>query len=133
MKKRILIVDDDKVILESLRTILQSAGYLVDTVESGRKAIEKSKVMSYNIALLNVWLPDMKDATLLVLLEVDFPEMVKIMITGLPPASAEDFLSLGADAYIVKPIHPEELLNVIKEKLREKEEATVASVYREYL
>ncbi len=49
--------------------------------------------------------------------------MVKIMLTGLPPDKTGEFMSLGADAYITKPIHPEKLLNVVKEKLRGQEES----------
>jgi len=127
-KKSILVVDDDKDILESLKSILQSKGYSVDTAETGKEAIEKSKAWFHHLALLNIKLPDMKSIKLLTAMHENFPEMIKIMITGLPPASAEEFLNLGADTYIMKPVHPEELLNVIKEKLMEKEEATIMDV-----
>ena len=118
MKKRILIVDDDKTILESLKNILQSEGYTVDTVETGREAIQKTQAQFYHLALLNIKLPDLKDTTLLVRLQRDFPEMVKIMLTGHTSDRMREFMRLGADAYITKPIHPEKLLKVVKEKLR---------------
>lgn len=117
-KKHILIVDDDIVILESLRTILQSEGYNVDTVETGREAIEKSDNQLYHLALLNIWLPDMKNAKLLATLQENFPKMAKIMLTGLPSEKAEEFLNLGADAYITKPIGPKKLLKLVEEKLK---------------
>ena len=122
-KKTILVVDDDKTILESLRIILQSEGYRVDTAETGREAIEKIRNQSYHLALLNIWLPDMKGTELLTTLQESFPEMVKIMLTGLPSDRAKEFLNLGADTYIVKPVDPDELLKVVKEKLKEQEEA----------
>ena len=118
-KKSILVVDDDKDILESLRIILQSEGYRVDTAETGRETMEKTKTRFYHLALLNIWLPDMKDETLLMTLQESFPEMVKIMLTGLPPDRAREFLNLGADAYFIKPVDPDKLLKVVKEKLIE--------------
>jgi len=123
--KNILIVDDDKTVLESLRIILQSKGYSVDTAETGREGIEKSKARLYHLAVLNLKLPDMNGAKLLVTLHKNLPEMVKIIITGFSPDKAGEFLNLGADTYITKPVHPEELLKVVKEKLREREEATL--------
>jgi len=111
-------VDDDRTILESLKSILQLEGYTVDTVETSREAIQKAQDQLYHLALLNIKLPDMKDTTLLVKLQRDFPDMVKIMLTGLSSDRTREFMSLGADAYITKPIHPKKLLKVVKEKLR---------------
>ena len=121
-KKSILIVDDDNVILESLRTIIEKEGYYVDIVENGRKAIEQSKVCIYHLAVLNVLLPDMKGTELLIKLQEIFPEMIKIMLSGLPLEKAEEFLKLGATAFIVKPIDPSKLLRIIREKLKEQED-----------
>ena len=118
-KKSILIVDDDKTILKSLRIILQSEGHCIDTAETGREAIEKSKTRFYHLALLNICLPDVRDETLLMTLQESFPEMVKIMLTGLPPERAQEFLNLGADAYFIKPVDPDKLLKVVEEKLIE--------------
>ena len=122
-KKSILVVDDDKIILESLKTILQSEGYSVDIAETGKEAIEKSKARFHHLALLNIKLPDVKGTKLLTAMHENFPKMVKIMLTGLQPEKAGKFLNLDVDTYIMKPVNPEELLKVIREKLREEEEA----------
>ena len=58
-KKSALIVDDDRAILQTLSTILGSRCYTIDTAETGREAIEKSKSKFFNLALLNIKLPDM--------------------------------------------------------------------------
>ncbi len=123
-KKSILIVDDDNVILESLRTIFETEGYYVDIVENGRKAIEQSKACIYHLAVLNVLLPDMKGTELLIKLQEIFPDMIKIMLSGLPLEKAEEFLKLGATAFIVKPIDPSKLLRIISAKLKEQEDLT---------
>jgi len=123
-KESILVVDDDKNILESFKSILESEGYCVDMVESGREAIEKSKAKFYNLALLDIKLPDMEGTELLTKLHSDTPRMMKIMVTGYPSLeNAVKSLNLGADAYIIKPVDPEELLKLVEEKLREQRQA----------
>jgi len=123
-KKSILVVDDDKNILESFKSILESEGYCVDMVESGREAIEKSKAKFHNLALLDIKLPDMEGTELLTKLHRDTPRMMKIMVTGYPSLeNAVKSLNLGADAYIIKPVDPEELLKLVEEKLVEQKQA----------
>jgi len=117
-------VDDDKSILISLMDVLNSEGYDVATAETGQEAIEKSGVKSFNLALLDIKLPDMEGTDLLVKMHRSIPRMMKIMLTGYPSlANAVKSVNLGADAYIMKPISPEELLKVIAKKLREQEKA----------
>jgi len=123
-KKSILIVEDDKAILKSLKDILQSEGYSVDTAENGREAIQKSKEKFFNMALLDIKLPDMEGTKLLVTMHEDLPKMMKIMITGYPSLeNAVEAVNRGADAYIMKPVKPEKLLALIEEKLREQSQA----------
>ncbi len=124
MKKSILVVDDDKDILDSFKVILQSEGYNVDSAETGREAIEKSEVQFYNLALLDIKLPDMEGTELLIEMHREMPRMMKILITGYPSLeNAVEAVNKGADAYIIKPVNPEELLRVVAEKLNEQEEA----------
>jgi len=117
-------VDDDKAILKSLKDILLSEGYIVDTAESGREAVKKSEAQFYNIALLDIKLPDMEGTQLLTKIHKQTPQMMKIMITGHASLeNAVESLNLGADAYIMKPFDPESLLKVVEEKMKEQEEA----------
>jgi DNA-binding NtrC family response regulator len=123
-KKSILIVEDDKAIIKSLKGILQSEGYSVDTAENGREAIQKSKEKFFNVALLDIKLPDMEGTKLLVTMHENLPKMVKIMITGYPSVeNAVEALNRGADAYIIKPVKPEKLLALIEEKLEKQSQA----------
>jgi len=123
-KKSILIVDDDKAILKSLKGILKSEGYSVDTAENGRGAIEKSEIQFFNLALLDIKLPDMEGTKLLTKMHRTTPRMMKIMVTGHASLeNAVESLNLGADAYIMKPVNPENLLKAVEEKLEEQEEA----------
>ena len=124
MKKRILIVDDDKPLLTSLAKILEREGYDVDTAETGKEAIEKSKTRFYNLALLDIKLPDMNGTELLGIIDGHLPKTVKIMFTGYPSTeTAIAALNLEADAYITKPVEPKQLLETIRKKLKIQEEA----------
>jgi DNA-binding response OmpR family regulator len=123
-KARILIVEDDTCIRELLRDILQQNGYSVDTAGNGQEAIQKSKAKFFNLALLDIKLPDMEGTTLLTDMHESLPKMVKIMVTGYPTMeNAVVALNLGADAYIIKTFKPEELLALIKSKLEEQSQA----------
>ncbi len=123
-KASILIVEDDANIRETLNTILQQNGYDTDTAENGREAIQKSKVKFFNLALLDIKLPDIEGTKLLTLMYETQPKMMKIMVTGYPSLeNAVDSLNYGADAYVIKPFKPETLLGLIEEKLVEQSQA----------
>jgi len=123
-KASILIVDDNEGILETLSAILEERGYSTDTAKNGREAIEKSKTNFYNLALLDIRLPDIEGTKLLTKMKETRPKMVKIMITGYASLqNAVEALNLGADAYVMKPVDPENLLRVINEKLKAQREA----------
>jgi DNA-binding response OmpR family regulator len=130
-KKSILVVDDDTAILKYATHILQLEGYDVDAAETGFEAIEKSNAHFYNLALLDIKLPDMEGTELLTKMHRTMPSMMKIMVTGFPSLdNAVRALNMGADAYLLKPVELEELLKVVKEKLREQEEAEKMSEER---
>jgi len=123
-KPRILVVDDDANTRETLSMIFKRKGYNVDAAKNGQEAIQKSRTGFFNLALLDIKLPDMEGTELLTKMHNNTPQMKKIMITGY--ASLENAiksLNLGANAYIMKPVNPEELLKIVKEKLKEQEEA----------
>jgi DNA-binding response OmpR family regulator len=121
---RILMVDDDETIRKSITTVLEEKGYLVDTAENGRAAIRKSEKEVYNLALIDIRLPDMDGVQLLTALKETAPKMVKIIITGYPSLqNAVEAVNKGADGYIVKPIKMGELLAMIKEHLKKQQEA----------
>jgi len=122
-KKRILIVDDDRDILESLRILLKAKGYEIETAETGKEALDKFATASFDLALLDVKLPDMEGPELLARIRSNTPSSstIKIMLTG--SASRKDMmesLSHGADGYILKPIKPRDLVKLLEEKLKTK-------------
>jgi len=121
---RILVVDDDESIRKVLKTILEEEGYAVDTAENGKEAIKKSRAKFYNLALIDIRLPDMEGTKLLTEMKENTPKMVKIIITGYPSLeNAIEAVEKGADAYILKPFDMDNVLNKIKEHLKKQQEA----------
>ncbi len=119
---RILVVDDDETIRTTMKVILQDEGYQVDLAASGKEAIQKTQEKSYNIALLDIRLPDMEGVELLKLLKDGIPRTRKIMVTGYPSMqNAISALNKNADAYLLKPVDVEKLLSTVKEQLTAQE------------
>jgi len=120
---RILVVDDDESIRKVLATILEEEGYAVDTAENGKEAIKKSNEKLYNLALIDIRLPDIEGIELLTRMKPTTPKMRKIIITGYPSLqNAVEALNKGADAYIMKPFDMEKILLTIKEQLKKQNE-----------
>lgn len=116
----ILIVDDDAGICRTLGLILEEKGYVVQTAHTGKDAIKKSKASVFNVAILDVKLPDVEGTELLKALPETTPKMIKIMFTGYPELeNAVKALNEGADAYIMKPADPDKILKTIEEKLEQ--------------
>jgi len=122
--ERILVVDDDKTVLKSMKGILESEGYSVDTVEEGRLSLARFESEFYDLVLLDIKLPDIEGTKLLKTLDARFPGTVKIMVTGYPTlTNAVESLNKGADAYLMKPVNPRGLLKVVKDRLARQEKA----------
>lgn len=120
----ILIVDDDESVSKTLSVILQGEGYQTTTATTAKEAIKKSETGFYNVALLDIKLPDMLGTQLLARLQEIAPKTVKIMITGYPSLqNAVEALNFGAESYVMKPLDPSELLKTIKEKLQTQQQA----------
>ena len=118
-KKTILVVDDDKSILRTFTRILQKSGYEIEVAETGKEAMEKAANRHFDLALVDIRLPDMDGTDLLAKLKKQLQHTVKIMITGFPSLeTGVKALDEGADAYLVKPVKPQELLLLLDEKLK---------------
>jgi DNA-binding NtrC family response regulator len=123
-KVRVLVVDDDESIRKTLTAVLEEEGYIVDSAQSGNEAIEKCSANYYNLALIDIRLPDMEGTRLLNAVRQDTPPMVKIIVTGYPSLSnAVEAVNKGADAYLLKPLAMDEALKVIREHLDKQKEA----------
>lgn len=128
---RILIIDDDENIRKVLQTILEDEGYTVDTADTAKKGIERTEKNFYNLALIDVRLPDMEGIELLTKLRDTKPKIRKVIVTGYPTLqNAVAAVNKGADGYVMKPFDVEKILATIKEQLKKQEEEKTFSEER---
>lgn len=122
-KAKILIVDDDENIRKTMKAILEEENYYVDLATNGKEAIQMTNEKMYNLALLDIRLPDIEGVELLQLMKEYVPRTRKIMVTGYPTIqNAVTAINKNADAYLLKPVDIDELLQIVKEQLRAQEE-----------
>jgi DNA-binding NtrC family response regulator len=120
---RILIVDDDQSVRKVLTTILEDEGYTVESVGTAKKAIERARRKCYNLALIDIRLPDIEGIELLTKMRGTTPKMRKVIITGYPTLqNAVEAVNRGADAYILKPFDMRNVLRTIEEELKKQQE-----------
>ena len=117
-KASILIVDDDKNVCQSLASLLERHGYGIETAATGQEAIEKARHRVFNMALLDIKLPDTDGIELIPPLRETHPDMAVIIITGYASLdTAVHALNKGASAYVPKPFSKEQVLATVKENL----------------
>jgi len=122
-RARILVVDDDESIRRVLSRILEDEGYSVSTAKNGNEAIKKLSAEFYNLALIDIRLPDIDGTKLLTKMRKTTPRMRKIIITGYPSLqNAVEALNKGAHAYLMKPFDMDTVLTTIEEQLKKQEE-----------
>jgi K+-sensing histidine kinase KdpD len=114
----ILVVDDDLDFLEIIRAILEKKGYEVGAVPSASEAISRLKESFYNVAILDISLPDADGTELLSSILEKHPDIIAIMLTGHSSVqNAIRSLNRGAFAYLEKPLDTANLLSVIERGL----------------
>lgn len=123
-KARILVIDDDESVRKVLAVALEEKGYVVDSAKDGKEAMEKSKANFYNLALVDIRLPDMEGTSLLTDMKATTPKMVHIILTGYPTLqNAVEAVNKGADGYLIKPVNMEQLVSTVEEHLKKHQEA----------
>jgi len=114
---KILLLEDDKILCESLKEYLESEGYSVDTAHRGTEVFDLTFSKTYDLYILDINVPDTNGFDVLTLLKEAGDETPAIYITALTDiASISKGFNIGADDYIKKPFDPEELVVRIKSK-----------------
>jgi response regulator RpfG family c-di-GMP phosphodiesterase len=117
--EKVLIVDEYKETLIDLSKTLELDGCHVKTAREGRQALALTEKEHFDIFIINITLPDMVGTKLLAQLQTVAPKAVKIMITDCPTIeNATQSINNGANAYYLKPVNPNVLLQDLREKLR---------------
>ena len=115
MAERILVVDDEEIIRESIAMILEKEGYKVDKAENGGSAFEKISAVSYDLVITDIEMPVMRGVELLEKIGQRSPQTFVIIITAYGSVeTAIGALRKGAYDYILKPIEFDDLLFRVK-------------------
>lgn len=114
-KYKILVVDDEPLIRESLYEILRIEGYSVQMAQSGQEAVKLIQSSTFDIVVTDYKLPKMSGMELLEIIKKDYSKIEVIMITGYGSIeTAVEAMKKGAYDYITKPINDNEIKIVIK-------------------
>ncbi len=120
VKKNILIVDDDKIILDSLCEFLNLEGYQSTGAESIAQATRELQKQSYCLVITDVNMSDGNGFELLDVIRENYPQTVTIMITGYGTIeNAVRSIKLGAYDYLTKPIIDDELRLVVEKAVKQ--------------
>jgi len=110
---KILVVDDEPVVIRSCERILKSEGYNVEGALSGREAILKVEENGYDLVLTDLKMPEMDGITLIRWIRKSKPSIGIVVITGYPSQDTiKDALELGIIDYVPKPFTPAVLIDV---------------------
>ncbi len=121
-KKKILLVEDEKVLIETVTLRLEAFGYEVISAYDGFEGLEKAKKEKPDLIILDLMLPKMDGYKVCGLLKADtrYNKIPIIMFTARAQESDKKMgKEVGADAYITKPFEPQALLEKIRYLLKE--------------
>ncbi len=118
---RILVVDDEMIVCESCKRILEEEGYEAETALSGKEAFEKMKAAPFDIVITDLKMPGIDGMEVLRTFRKEYPDSIIIMITGFSTVeTAVEAMKQGAFDYIPKPFTPDEVAIVVKKAIEKK-------------
>jgi DNA-binding NtrC family response regulator len=115
---KVLIVDDDFIVIESCRRILEAEGIAIQKAGNAAQAREILDQETFDLMLTDIKMPGQDGFQLISQIRNTAPSMPILMMTGyLTPETVEKGRSGGAEGFIAKPFTPEELLRAIEDIL----------------
>lgn len=110
-KNKILLVDDEEIIVKAMKKNFEQEGYEVMTASCGEEAVEMNTSQQFDLIITDLSMPGMNGITVLAEAKKQNPDIGSIILTGYGDmTSAIEALRLGADDYLLKPCDTEELL-----------------------
>ena len=121
----VLIIDDDESTCKSLGLIFRRKGYETEVAHTGSEGLDKAGKKFFNLALLDIRLPDIQGVDVLASLKAMHPDMAVVMVTGYASVeTAVRALNEGASGYVMKPLDMDSVLAAVREAL-EKQRLTL--------
>ena len=118
MAERILVVDDEQIIRESLGFVLKKEGYQVEEAPNGKEALAKQEARPFDVVISDIEMPEMRGMELLEHITKRTPQTFVIMITAFASIeTAVAALRKGAYDYVLKPIDFDDILHRIRKLL----------------
>ncbi|MFI5391953.1 MAG: response regulator [Bacteriovoracales bacterium] len=112
---RLLVVDDDKILQDSIKEALEFHQFAVDTADNGKEALNKVVKQKYDLVVMDVNMPEMDGITALTEIKRHDPSVIVIILTAFSNISdAVKVVKEGAYNYLEKPISSENLVALIK-------------------
>ena len=122
MNKRILLLDDDFSVRESLADILEENGYVVTQAEKGLEAVGMAQEGKFDAAILDLKLPDIEGTEVAERILKISPQTYIVIMTGYATLDvAANALKNAKYIHLFKPVHPEQLLGILKNRLEGEE------------
>lgn len=121
-KEKILVIDDETVVREGLRRILEGKGYRVETCVNGHQGLERMQETEFDLVISDLKMPGMSGLEVLKTIKILQPEVPVIIITGFSTVdNAVDAMKKGAFDYIAKPFTPDQITAKVEEALAQRE------------
>jgi DNA-binding NtrC family response regulator len=116
--KKILIVDDDRVVLSSCNRILEAEGYQVSLTSSVKEALQMVEEKKFDILLVDVIMPEYDGMYLIGNVRENLPHLPILVMSGYPtPETISSGMQMGATHFIAKPFTPDELIAAVQKAL----------------
>ncbi len=120
MNERLLIVEDEETLCQSLKRVLEREGYMVDTISNAEAALDIFESGFYDIIVSDIILPGITGIELLKRIKEKLPEQIVIIMTAYASLeTAVEALRYGAYDYVVKPVMHEEIKQIVKNALKQ--------------
>src|ERR1700682_3481849 len=116
---RVLLIEDDSAVARTIELILRAVDFRVETTESGEEGIDLGKLYNFDAIVLDLQLPDVSGFDVLKALRLAKMRTPVLVLSGTASVEAKvKALSLGADGYMTKPFHKDELVARIRNIVR---------------
>ena len=118
----ILVVDDERIVLDSCQKVLEAEGFEVYLVPSANKALQAMRKKGFGLLLVDIKMPKHDGMYLMREVKKKWPDIPIIVMSGYPTTNTiEEAVKMQAAAFIAKPFTPDELMETIRQVIQREE------------